>query len=163
MKTWLTKFRISNALNDTNGSQAQVASSGRQSEQARQFEETMRALDLGLKAAQPVQAVPAELHDSVMRAVRGASRDRERQSSPKVLRWLPAPALALLFVGGIWWTMNRPKQESQPLETAVAALQRSHELTQQAPVAVLAPLSKEMEFLNRDLRNAVEFLVASVP
>ena len=46
---------------------------------------------------------------------------------------------------------------------AADALERSHQLTQQAPAAVLAPLSKEMESLNRDFRNAVEFLVASVP
>jgi len=163
MKMWLTKFRISNALDDANPAPEKVLPHGSQSEDVRQFEETARLLDRRLKSAQPAQTVPDGLHDSVMRAVRSASRACERQSAPKVLRWLPVPALALLIVGGIWWMLNRSQPESQSLATAGAALERSHQLTQQAPAAVLAPLSKEMESLNRDFRNAVEFLVASVP
>lgn len=163
MKSWLTKFRISNALDDANAAQKQVLPRGNYSEEIRQFEETARLLDRRLKSAQPAQTVPDGLHDSVMRAVRGASRDQERQSARTVLRWLPAPALALLIVGGVWWMLNRSEPESQSLATAGAALERSHQLTQQAPAAVLAPLSQEMESLNRDIRNAVEFLVASVP
>jgi hypothetical protein len=79
------------------------------------------------------------------------------------LRWLTAPALGLLVVGGVWWALNRSEPELQPLAGAGAALEQSHLLARQTPAAVLAPLSKEMESLNRDFRNAVEFLVASVP
>jgi hypothetical protein len=189
MKTWLTKFRISNALNDTNAARKQEVSRGRQSKEARQFEETMRELDRRLKSAQPAQAPPPGLRDSVLRAVHRAAKTAEplalsqsdgervafrpgegtaRGSSvwwwrKVAARWLPAPALALLVVGSVWWMLSRPQPESQPLTTAGAALERSHELAQQAPAAVLAPLSKEMESLNRDFRNAVQFLVASVP
>lgn len=163
MKTWLTKFRISNALNDASSTQNQVLSQGSQSGETRRFGETVRSLDRRLKSVQPAHTVPPGLHDSVMRAVRGASRDQERQSAPKLLRGLPAPALALLVVGGLWLTLNRSEPESQPLPTASDALEQSHKLTRQAPAAVLAPLSKEMESLNRDFRNAVDFLVASVP
>ena len=36
-------------------------------------------------------------------------------------------------------------------------------MPQQASAAVLSPLAQELEFLNRDIRNAVDVLVASVP
>jgi hypothetical protein len=163
MKMWLTKFRISNALDDANAARKQVLPRGSQSEDVSQFEETARLLDRRLKSAQPAQTVPDGLHDSVLRAVRGAARAQERQFTGTILHRLPAPALALLIVGGVWWMLNRSEPESQSLATAGAALERSHQLTQQAPAAVLAPLSQEMESLNRDFRNAVEFLVASVP
>ena len=168
MKTWLTKFGISNALDDANALQKQVLPRSSQPEDVRQFEETARLLDRRLKSARPSQKVPTGLHDSDMRSVRGAERNREPQFAAEhfwanILRRISAPALALLVVGGIWWALSRPEPQPQPLATAGAALERSQQLTQQAPAAVLAPLSKEMEFLNRDFRNAVEFLVASVP
>ena len=163
MKTWLSKFKISNALDEGGVAPKYSVTSDAECEEVRQFEEAARSLDRRLKSAQPLRAAPAGLHASVMQAVLGASRIRERQPVPTVLRWLPAPALALLVVVGVWWTLSRPETEPQPLVTAAAALEQSHQLTQQAPAAVLTPLSKEMENLNRDLLNAVELLVASVP
>jgi hypothetical protein len=163
MKTWLTRFRFSNALGDANSSRKQMLPRGRQSEEARQFETTMRDLDRQLKAAQPARSMPSDLHDNIMRVVRGASREQEWQSALTIWRRLPAPALVLLVVGGVWWTLSRPQPQSEPLRSAGAVLEQGRELTLQAPAAVLAPLSKEMESLNRDFRNAVEFLVASVP
>jgi hypothetical protein len=163
MKAWLTELRISNALDDANPAHEQAVPPGNDSGEVRQFEETARSLDRRLKAARPRQQVPPGLHAAVMCAVRSAAGTQELESGPTLLRWLPAPALALLVVGGLWWALNRSEPEPQPLTTAADALERSHQLTQQAPAAVLAPLSKEMESLNRDFRNAVEFLVASVP
>jgi hypothetical protein len=43
------------------------------------------------------------------------------------------------------------------------ALDQGTELTQKAPALALAPLSTELELLNRDLEKAVNFIVASVP
>lgn len=98
-----------------------------------------------------------------MQAVRGAARTGKQPSPRLVLRWLPAPALALLLVAGLWWALSQPANPPPTLTTAVATLEQSHQLTQQAPAAALAPLSKEMEALNRDFRNAVQILLASVP
>jgi hypothetical protein len=163
MKTWLSKFRISNALDSGDAAPKHPSTGDVECEEVRQFEEAARSLDRRLKSDQPLRAAPPGLHASVMQAVLGASRIREQQSAPAILRWLPAPVLGLLVVAGVWWTLSRPETEPQPLVTAAAALERSHQLTQQGPAAVLAPLSKEMENLNRDFRNAVEHLVASVP
>jgi hypothetical protein len=163
MKTWLSKFKISSELNDDGAAPKHSSTSDAECEEVREFEKAVRSLDRRLKSAKPGQQVPSGLHASVMQAVLGASRIREQQSAPAILRWLPAPALALLVVAGAWWTLSRPETEPQPLVTAAAALEQGHQLTQQAPAAVLAPLSKEMEKLNRDLLNAVELLVASVP
>ena len=162
MRTWLTQFKISNAFDDGGVVRGQ-ASRSEKSDDVRQFERSLQSLDHHLKAAQPRRPVPAGLHDSVMGAVHDVSRARDLQSVPTMLRWLPVPALALLVVAGLWWALSQPESGSQSLVTAAAALQQSHQLTEQAPAAVLAPLSKEMENLNRDLRNAVEYLVASVP
>jgi hypothetical protein len=187
MKTWLTKFRISNALDDANAARTQVLPRSSQSEEARRFGEAMHKVECRLKSVQPAHDVPPGLHDSVMRAVRGASRAQEPlapsdgetvafkpyEGNACVLsvrwwcevapRWLTAPVLALLVVGSVWWALNRSEPELQPLAGAGAALEQSHLLMRQTPAAVLAPLSNEMESLNRDFRNAVEFLVASVP
>lgn len=104
---------------------------------------------------------------SLPRRLRGfgsfRTRSRNPRSGPAILRWLPAPALALLAVGGLWWSFTRPAHDPAPLAAGAAALEQSREFTQNAPGAVLAPLSEEMEHLNRDVRHAVEFLVASVP
>jgi len=162
MKTWLTKFKISNALDDVAAERERMPNEVKRDD-LRRFRESLRSLDCCLKSAQSGQPVPAGLHDLVMRAVRGASRTQKQLFAPTILRWLPAPALALLVVAGVWWILSRSESKPQSMVTAAAALEQSLQLTQQAPAAVLAPLSQEMENLNRDFRNAVEVLVASVP
>ena len=163
MKTWLAKFKISSALDDNNPGRKRLNGLEVASEEIRRFDHAARSLDRRLESGPPEQPLPPDLHASVMRAVRHAAGKSERQFAPVIVRWLPAPALALLVVAGVWWGLNRTAEQPQPLTTAGAALTRSHELTRQAPAAVLAPLSKEMESLHRDFRKAVEFLVASVP
>jgi hypothetical protein len=163
MKAWLAKFRISTALDSDTPQPEKLPGAESEREDIRRCEESMQSLDRQLKAPQPTKPVPAALHASVMRAVCAAAKSQKRQSTPAVLRWLPAPALALLAVFGLWWFLNRSPHEPQSLMAATAALEQSHELTQKAPAAVLAPLSQEMEHLNRDFQSAVEFLMASVP
>ncbi len=163
MKTWLTKFRTSTALDSGAPSRKRLPRAQSDRDDIRRFGESIHSLDRRLKATQPTTPVPHSLHASVMRAVHAAAESQERKSAPWVLRWLPAPAFALLAVFGLWWSLSPSPQEPQPLTVATAALEQSHALTQSAPAAVLAPLAQEMEYLNRDFQNAVEFLVASVP
>lgn len=163
MRTWLAKFRISTALDAGEPRRGKLPCGKSASAEINRSEASMHSLGRRLKAAQPTPPVPTALHASVMRAVRAAAESQERQRAPWTVRWLPAPALALLVVLGLWWSLSRSPQEPPSLAAAATALAQSHEIAQKAPDAVLAPLAQEMNNLNRDLQNAVEFLAASVP
>jgi hypothetical protein len=163
MKTWLSKFRISCALDETGLERGTASLGDREREGLRHYRASVEELDWRLRTARPADSVPVGLHHSIMRSVRRVAGGGGRRPSPVRLRWLPAPALALLIVGGVWWALNRPEDGSQSLVTAAAALEQGRQLTHQAPSAALAPLSQELENLNRDFRKAVEVLIASVP
>jgi len=164
MKTWIAKLRISLALDCTEPPAKQVRKARSGCDDIRRFEESIGSLDRRLKAAPPTDPIPAALHASVMRAVRAAStKSQEQRPAWWFLRWLPAPALALLVGLVAWWSLNRSPHEPPSLAVAATALAQSHDIAQKAPEVVLAPLALEMNNLNRDFQNAVEFLVASVP
>ena len=163
MRKWLAEFRISTTLDAGEARQGKPPRDRSASDEVHRAEESMRSLDRRLKAAQPKRPVPAALHAVVMRAVRAAAESQGRQRAGWSLRWLPAPALALLVGLGLWWSLRQPPQESPSFAAATTALAQSREIALKAPDAVLAPLTQEMNNLNRDLQNAVEFLAASVP
>ena len=163
MKTWFAQFKKSCALDDVGVHLKPSPEDPTESDSVREFEQAAKSLDRRLKSSPPTGEPPAGLHGSVMQAVRGAARTGKQTSPRLMLRWLPAPAFALLVVAGLWWVLNQPANPPPKLTMAVTTLEQSHQLAQQAPAAALAPLSKEMEALNRDLRNAVEILLASVP
>jgi hypothetical protein len=147
MRTWLAKLKIRAALD---------------SDMARR-EVSMDSLDRRLKMTQPAEPVPATLHTSIMREVCAAASAQRRNAVSGLWRWLPVPALGVLAIVVFWWALNPPHHEPQSLTVATAALTQSQAITQTAPGAVLAPLSQEMEYLNRDFQSALEFLAASVP
>jgi hypothetical protein len=163
MRTWLAKFRISTALDSNVPRREKLPRAQVDCDDVRRYEESLHSLDRRLMAAQPAKPVPAALHASVMRAVRSAAESQERQSARWGLRWLPVPALAMLVICGLWWSLNQPRHEPPSLTAAATVLAQGHELAQKTPDVVLAPLSQEMKNLNRDFQNAVDFLVASVP
>jgi len=165
MRKWLAKFRTSLALDSRVPGREKLQQAQNRRDDVVCGEEALRALDQRLRATQPTTPVPAALHASVMRAVRTAAA-QERRRAPGItrwLRWLPAPALAMLVVMGLWMLLNRPANEAPSLPDAATALEQSRQLAQMAPDVVLSPLTQEMNNLNRDLQNAVEFLAASVP
>jgi hypothetical protein len=125
-------------------------------------------LEAQLQADLPRDALPDNLHASIMTAVRTSARPAETRRLtllwPGLLALTAVLALALALV----WLSNPPASrprsaEIQPLAAAAVTLREGQQLTERAPAAVLAPLTQEMEFLNRDVRSAVAFLVASVP
>jgi hypothetical protein len=129
----------------------------------------MQSLDYRLKTAPVSDTVPAGLHSATMRALRSATRPEE-SSVWKRFRWLPAPALAVVILVGVLLATRQPPvqtnlavRQPQSLAAATVALDQGSELAQKAPALALAPLSTELELLNRDLEKAVNFIVASVP
>ena len=163
MRTWLAKFRVSTALDSSAPGREELPRTRVDCDDVRRCKESLHSLDRRFKNARPEKPVPAALHASVMRAVRDAAESQERERAPSIMRWLPAPALAMLVVIGLWRLMSRPPYEPPSLPDAAAALEQSHQIAQKAPDAMLAPLTQEMNNLNRDFQNAVEFLAASVP
>lgn len=128
----------------------------------------MTRLEEQLRANQPRDPLPDNLHASIVTAVRTSAKPREACSSMVVSPWLPALAAVLAVAFGVFWFSNRSSSrprfvEAQPLAAAAVTLEQGRQLTERAPGAALAPLAQEMDSLNRDFRSAVEFLLASVP
>jgi hypothetical protein len=88
-------------------------------------------------------------------------------------RWAPAAAavaaalVLTLVLGGGWLTRRQPAPPpptaAQALSAPAAALDWSAEMSRTVPAAVVAPLSDELERVNRDLENTADFLLASLP
>jgi len=102
-----------------------------------------------------------------MRALRTANRPTATRQGLAFPRWVAAPVVAALALAAVW-QMPRgparpPAQGTRSLAAAATALEMSSQLAQTVPSAVVAPLSDELERLNRDLDNTAEFILASLP
>lgn len=177
MKTWLTKLRISNRLDQTDRAGTLSPSpSSRKGLQAEPhpFDRQLANLENQLKISQPAApVVPAGMHSSIMRAVRAAAHEQAPQPRRQLnWSWLPAPAFALVLFLGILWSVQRtsvsPVRSGVPNQgnlTAVATstLNLSQEVVRQVPNAAVAPLEKELVLLQSDLKRAAQFAMASIP
>lgn len=99
-----------------------------------------------------------------MRAVRAAGDAPVQATATLRWRWLMvAAAASLMALGAWWWAFSRPPAGPHPLAEVGATLETTQAMPQLASAVVLSPLAQELEFLNRDIRSAVDVLVASVP
>ena len=194
MKTWFTKWKISNALDEGKPLPPSVQRAMANSAELRRFAENTAALDETLKNTRPAPTAPSGLHAAVLRAVRSA----ENAGAAEFSGWekfrqrlIPVSALGLLMILGLLGTDRyfRPPpvsgtgvspvslhsemapgsethgQDARATTLALASstLETGDELVQTAPTAALAPLSDEMLRLNRDVINAQNYLLASLP
>jgi hypothetical protein len=171
MKTWLTKWRISSAVDDRRPLPPGVAPLLAQSGELRDFVEKTAALELALRDSRPVPVTSPGLHASIMRAVQSAEPARAFAWPEFRARLLPAAALALLlglslFGAGQFakpsWVIAHPVG-SPSLAAAGSAVEISGQLMYALPAAALSPLNHERQSLNRDLASAQAFLLASLP
>lgn len=72
-------------------------------------------------------------------------------------------ACGLLLAVSVCWIKPRRPTPPDTLRVAATTLEYGRGLPQQAPAVMLAPLSREFDALHRDLRSAVDMVVASVP
>lgn len=164
MKSWIAKFRISNAL-DTRQTpprwvQRQAASSG----ELQRYEKDCAALETALRQGVPQCDPPAELHRAVVSALRAS---QPPATPAPVLWWLrsrlaPAALLAVALLAGIW-LVKRPV--SEPRTTAAVppvtlAFDGQLELLHSD---VTAPLTEELARLDSDLDHTTQFLLANLP
>jgi hypothetical protein len=171
MRSFLAKFRISNALDARKPLPPASNRTIANSEDVRQFAEISSALDTALRASKPEPQIPASLHTSIMRAVR-SGESTQRQSRPiPWLRSFAAPSLALLALFAVLWFNHKSSSvktvttvaETQPLQAASSALELAGNTLESAPTAAMAPLTDEMQRLGHDVDNARQFLLASFP
>ncbi len=167
MKSWFTSFRISAALDSGRKPCASLRGSRNNSEEVQNVEHEIEALDRALKQQRPRPFSAPGLHGSIMQAVRVARRLQAVPHHLAVLRWMAAPVAAALVMMGVWQTLrgpSRPPVQGRPsLAGATTALEMSTQLAQTVPYAMVAPLSDELERLNRDLDNTAQFILASLP
>ena len=180
MKTWLTKFRISNALDDRKPLSPAVQRALAKSEELRRFAENSAALDQALENSRPEPEAPASLHASILRAVRTAAHRPEDgewrmkngrgEGHPPFFIFHPRSLVAAsIFMLGIFAAIHFSRHpntghiESSSLAAASSALDLGGKLVREMPDAALSPLSDEMQRLNLDLASAQKFLLASLP
>lgn len=157
MRLWMKKFKLSRALDSNSPMPGNL-----RDPEVQNFSKAIQELDQQFRNARPVGDVPESLHHSIMCKVRNSGRPEQR--APMLLvRWLAGATVAALLVAAVLFNWSRPQPDAQTLAAASAALSETHQMAQNAPAAVLSPLEREMEMLNRDLRNAMAFLAASVP
>ncbi len=174
MKSWLKKFQISAALDETRSSERATKPAAARPDQLGQFATALHHLDHQLKNARPADAAPDDLHAAIMRRVRNAARDQENCTTRRVInwRWLTAPGLAVLVGLGLWLAV--PEKKSAPpalvsgdsarsLAAAAATLEMTRAAVQNAPAAALAPMENEITLLRRDGRRALDLVFASLP
>jgi hypothetical protein len=167
MMLWLTKLRISIAMDASQQAPARLRRKISSSTELRRFEQELAELDRALKQAPPKPEAPALLHRSIMLAVRAGNRPVAVAREPGLMHWAPLPVLVAIVLLGIWWVLQRPlqptTQDTQSLVHATAALEMGNQMSRTVPSAVIAPLSNELERLGQDLDNTTRFLLASLP
>lgn len=171
MKTWLTKFRISNALDEPRKLPPLVEHDIARSAELKGFANGVMALDEELKNTKPVQAAPESLHAAILFAMRSAEANAKRGQTENWPKLIPVSALGAVIVMGLLAgrvVSHSPIQAAgdngaPSLALASSTLETGGKLVQTMPGAVLSPLSDEMARLNRDLTNAQNYLLASVP
>ena len=169
MRTWLTKLKISHALDQRKPLPPAAQQAIVRSTDLRQFTENVLAVDRALKKNIPAPA-PENLHAGIMRAVRSA--ESAPDSGWKIWRaqLIPASALGVLLLLVAFGMLRSARQvrvaapdKAASLALASATLDAGRALVRTAPEAALDPLATEMRRLNRDLENAQNYLLAAIP
>ena len=124
-----------------------------------------------LRDGATIEAVPADLHDSVMQAVQ-RQRAMRAVSRPKFgisswLAWVAAPAAVCLALA-LFVAHSRPASRLESprpalaLSAPAATLELPQDLVGALPPA-LVPLSDELARVQSDFDRTAEFLVTSLP
>ncbi len=128
------------------------------------------SIEQQLKASVPRCAPPADLHNSIMLALRSARTEPPLGKTVR-LGWAAAAAssLALLTLVGVLLATREGAPRLEPatnepaLGVADTALSVGDQLSRSAPAAIVAPMERELAFIDRDLESARQVLLASLP
>ncbi len=170
MKNWFTKIRISAALDSGKQLSARLRLRIAQSDELRKFEEQMVSLDGALRSTRSRNDAPPWLHGWVMGSVRKNAIPKQAPRWSVRVAWASG-AVAALALALLCWTiyssrepqLQRQEADAGSFEAASSALRLGNDMAQIAPTAMVAPLSNELDQLNKDLNKTAEFLLASLP
>jgi hypothetical protein len=169
MMTLLTKFRLSNALDDKSGPiPASLAKQIDSCPDLREFAQSTAALESALKKSIDVPVADETLHRSIMRAVRATAMEPPQKRAPLGLRLGVAlgglAALAVcLAVRPPWDGVRAQSSDAQKNAVAQVVQEIDGALSHPVPVRVVAPLSNEWASVDHDIRNTTQFILASLP
>ena len=110
-RTWLAKFRISNAIDAGKPLPARLRRKLERDPELRAFAETTARIERGLRQS-PEPELPPCAHDAIMRAIK-AAQPQPRATAPFQLKWLPVAGCAALMMIGVWW-LARPAPRPAP-------------------------------------------------
>jgi hypothetical protein len=169
VKKLLTKFRLSNALDENPGQP--LPDSLRKIIGAcpdlRKFAQRAAELDRALGRPPGVPTPDEALHRSIMRAVLGAT---EPAPTSVPIRIGLVAALTALAAIGIWLAIRSPSpglsaspSEAQRKEAAQIVMDIGGQISHSVPLAVVAPLSNEWASVDHDVRDTTRFILASLP
>lgn len=170
MKKLLTKFKLSNALDEAAGGPVPDSLQKKISAcpELRDFAQRAAALDRALRHPPAVAVTDATLHNSIMRAVRASAAESAPGRVP--MRIGLATALAALAAIGIWLAARPPARsfpaapsDAQTLAAAQIVLDMGGEISRSVPAAVVAPLSNEWACVDHDVRDTTRFILAALP
>jgi hypothetical protein len=117
------------------------------------------ALESRLRQSRPPSAVPPDLHDSILSAVRSP------RATPPATAWprrIVSLAMVALAAGALWF-ISRPSNHALPQMPVVAVMKETRRPAQEAPSFVLSPLTEEMDALSRDFTNATQLVRGTLP
>lgn len=165
MKSWLTKFRISAALDEGKPLPPSVSQALHRSEELRRFTERTRAVERELTETQPAITPPPALHRSIMRSIERAAEPTPDVPTLHFVRWLAAPAFAVVLALALWHAAKPSSSSTNPapLASVGTTLEIGSTVPRTLAPALVAPLSDELTHLNQDLDHTAEFLLASLP
>jgi hypothetical protein len=185
MKNLLTKFRLSNELDEKSGVSmpGDLRKSVDASPELQNFSQRADALDRALRKRPSVAPSDASLHQSIMRAVRSTEQTQEAAANivwrrgTDALPWtgrmrfgFGATLTAGLAVAAIAiWLAVRPatpgtqaKSREQSLEVAQVVIDMGGQLPQSVP-SVVSPLTNELACVDHDIQDTTKFVLAMLP
>lgn len=166
MKFFLTKFRISNALDTGKPMPESLRRKINAEPELQRFEQRMQALNRPLQGAPPADT---ELHDSIMSAVHASKREAGHalRACP-TWQALTASCTVAAMAAVCLWIVHFQSTPSLPLpkpslDTPLTVLEMSESMPATMPSMVTAPLSTELERVNNDVQTTKQILLASFP
>jgi hypothetical protein len=117
MKTWLTKFKISNALDAGKPLPERLRRKIAADAELERFVDCAESLGRSLRNA-AIAAPP--LHEGIMRGVRSVVRQEEAQRAP-VLSWLAASA-GIAAMGTIYFWLSHPQSAGMDMASPFGGL-----------------------------------------
>ncbi|HEY3857775.1 MAG TPA: hypothetical protein VGO67_25605 [Verrucomicrobiae bacterium] len=173
MKNLLTKFRLSNELDEKSGVSmpGDLRKAVDASPELQDFSRRADALDRDLRKKPEVARADESLHQSIMRTVRSAERTQGAKDEIQwrlgtdALPWMAGLALAAFAI----WLAVRPaapgtsaESREQSLAVAKVVIDVGGQIPKSVP-SVMSPLTNELACVDHDIQDTTKFVMAMLP